>query len=114
MKSAILLAGLDAAGPTVVRERVTTRAHTEEMLAEAGVDITVEAWGEGRIVTLHPSALRPVTPRTVPGRSLGFGLLRGGRVRSCRGAASRWKGSTRGRPGWATSPCCSAWGHGSP
>ncbi len=67
VKSAILLAGLDAAGPTVVRERVTTRAHTEEMLAEAGVDITVEEWGEGRIVTLHPSALRPVTPRTVPG-----------------------------------------------
>jgi cytidylate kinase len=50
-----------------VRERVTTRAHTEEMLAEAGVDLTVEPWGEGRIVTLHPSALRPVTSRTVPG-----------------------------------------------
>ncbi len=67
VKSAILLAGLAAVGPTVVRERVTTRAHTEEMLAEAGVDITVEEWGEGRIVTLHPSALRPVTPRVVPG-----------------------------------------------
>jgi len=67
VKSAILLAGLSAAGPTTVRERVTTRAHTEEMLAEAGVTITVEAWGDGRIVTLYPSALRPVTPRTVPG-----------------------------------------------
>ena len=67
VKSAILLAGLAAAGPTVVRERVTTRAHTEEMLAEAGVDITVEEWGEGRIVTLHPTPLRPVTPRVVPG-----------------------------------------------
>ncbi len=67
MKSAILLAGLAADGPTIVRERVTTRAHTEEMLAEAGVDLTVEAWGEGRIVTLHPSALHPVTPRVVPG-----------------------------------------------
>ncbi len=67
VKSAILLAGLSAEGPTTVRERVTTRAHTEEMLAEAGVDLTVEPWGEGRIVTLHPSALRPVTPRTVPG-----------------------------------------------
>jgi 3-phosphoshikimate 1-carboxyvinyltransferase len=67
VKSAILLAGLSATGPTIVRERVTTRAHTEEMLAEAGVDITVEPWGEGRIVTLQPSALRPVTPRTVPG-----------------------------------------------
>jgi 3-phosphoshikimate 1-carboxyvinyltransferase len=67
VKSAILLAGLAAEGPTTVRERVTTRAHTEEMLAEAGVDVTVEPWGEGRIVTIHPSTLRPVTPRTVPG-----------------------------------------------
>jgi 3-phosphoshikimate 1-carboxyvinyltransferase len=67
VKSAILLAGLSAAGPTIVREAITTRAHTEEMLAEAGVDLTVEPWGEGRIVTLNPSSLRPVTPRTVPG-----------------------------------------------
>jgi 3-phosphoshikimate 1-carboxyvinyltransferase len=67
VKSAILLAGLSAEGPTIVRERVTTRAHTEEMLEEAGADITVEPWGEGRIVTIHPSALCPVTPRTVPG-----------------------------------------------
>jgi 3-phosphoshikimate 1-carboxyvinyltransferase len=67
VKSAILLAGLSAEGPTIVRERVTTRAHTEEMLVEAGADLTVEPWGEGRIVTIHPSALRPVTPRTVPG-----------------------------------------------
>jgi 3-phosphoshikimate 1-carboxyvinyltransferase len=67
VKSAILLAGLSAEGPTTVRERITTRAHTEEMLAEAGVDVTVEPWGDGRIVTIHPSALRPVTPRTVPG-----------------------------------------------
>jgi 3-phosphoshikimate 1-carboxyvinyltransferase len=67
VKSAILLAGLSAEGPTTVREGVTTRAHTEEMLAEAGVDVTVEPWGDGRIVTVQPSALRPVTPRTVPG-----------------------------------------------
>jgi 3-phosphoshikimate 1-carboxyvinyltransferase len=67
VKSAILLAGLSAAGPTVVREAVTTRTHTEEMLAEAGVNLSVEPWGDGRVVTLHPSALRPVTPRHVPG-----------------------------------------------
>jgi 3-phosphoshikimate 1-carboxyvinyltransferase len=67
VKSAILLAGLSAEGPTTVRERVTTRAHTEEMLVEAGVDLTVEPWGDGRIITVHPSSLRPVTPRTVPG-----------------------------------------------
>jgi 3-phosphoshikimate 1-carboxyvinyltransferase len=66
VKSAILLAGLSASGPTVVREAVTTRAHTEEMLVEAGVDLTVEPWGEGRIVTLQPSSLQPVD-RVVPG-----------------------------------------------
>jgi 3-phosphoshikimate 1-carboxyvinyltransferase len=66
VKSAILLAGLSAEGATVVREAVTTRTHTEEMLAEAGADITVEPWGEGRVVTVRPSAIKPVE-RTVPG-----------------------------------------------
>jgi 3-phosphoshikimate 1-carboxyvinyltransferase len=66
VKSAILLAGLSATGPTTVREAVTTRTHTEEMLVEAGVELTVEPWGEGRIVTVQPSALHPVE-RTVPG-----------------------------------------------
>jgi 3-phosphoshikimate 1-carboxyvinyltransferase len=66
VKSAILLAGLSADGATVVREAVTTRTHTEDMLAEAGADITVEPWGEGRVVTVRASALKPVE-RTVPG-----------------------------------------------
>ena len=66
VKSAILLAGLSARGSTVVREAVTTRTHTEEMLAEAGADITVEPWGDGRIVTVRASRLEPVD-RTVPG-----------------------------------------------
>ena len=66
VKSAILLAGLSAEGSTVVREAVTTRTHTEEMLAEAGADISVEPWGEGRVVTVRPSTLEPVE-RTVPG-----------------------------------------------
>jgi 3-phosphoshikimate 1-carboxyvinyltransferase len=66
VKSAIVLAGLSASGTTVVREAVTTRTHTEEMLAEAGVDIVVERWGEGRVVTVRASPLRPVD-RVVPG-----------------------------------------------
>ena len=66
VKSAILLAGLSANGTTVVREPVTTRTHTEEMLAEAGADITVEPWGEGRVVRVRASSLEPVA-RTVPG-----------------------------------------------
>ncbi len=66
VKSAILLAGLSASGTTIVREAVTTRTHTEEMLAEAGADVTVEPWGEGRIVRVRASVLEPVD-RTVPG-----------------------------------------------
>ena len=66
VKSAIILAGLSADGTTVVREAVTTRVHTEEMLTEAGADLTVEPWGEGRIVRVRASSLKPVE-RTVPG-----------------------------------------------
>jgi 3-phosphoshikimate 1-carboxyvinyltransferase len=66
VKSALLLAGLSADGTTIVREAVTTRTHTEEMLTEAGADLTVEPWGEGRIVRVRASSLKPVE-RTVPG-----------------------------------------------
>ena len=49
MKSAVLLAALGAEGPTSVHEPLPTRAHTEEMLAAAGVrverrDGTVTVW----------------------------------------------------------------------
>ena len=59
MKSAILLAGLAAEGETVVREQVATRSHTEEMLTDAGADITVHRVGPGLVVRLRPSRLRP-------------------------------------------------------
>jgi 3-phosphoshikimate 1-carboxyvinyltransferase len=60
VKSAVLLAGLSASGETVVHEAVATRAHTEELLAEAGADLTVESEGAGRVVRLRPSVLRPL------------------------------------------------------
>jgi len=60
VKSCILLAGLHAAGETVVREPVATRAHTEEMLAQAGADIVVEPWGDGRSVRVRRSRLHPL------------------------------------------------------
>ena len=66
VKGAILLAGLDADGETVVREAVATRTHTEDMLAEAGATIEVETWGNGRIIRLRRSALVPLA-HTVPG-----------------------------------------------
>jgi 3-phosphoshikimate 1-carboxyvinyltransferase len=66
VKSAIILAGLSAEGTTTVREAVTTRTHTEEMLTDAGADLTVEPWGAGRLVRVRASSLKPVD-RTVPG-----------------------------------------------
>ena len=66
VKSAIVLAGIAAEGETVVHEPVATRAHTEEMLAAAGADITFERVGAGRVVRVRRSTLVPGT-FTVPG-----------------------------------------------
>lgn len=52
VKSAVLLAGLNAPGQTVVIEREVTRDHTERMLAGFGAEITVEDTDEGRVITL--------------------------------------------------------------
>ena len=52
VKSAVLLAGLNAPGKTVVIEQEATRDHTERMLAGFGADITVEDTNEGRVITL--------------------------------------------------------------
>ncbi|GHF13269.1 3-phosphoshikimate 1-carboxyvinyltransferase [Kordiimonas sediminis] len=52
VKSAVLLAGLNTPGTTIVREAVSTRDHTERMLKAMGADITVEENGQGRTITL--------------------------------------------------------------
>lgn len=52
VKSAVLLAGLNAPGETVVIEREATRDHTERMLAGFGAEITIEDTDEGRMITL--------------------------------------------------------------
>jgi 3-phosphoshikimate 1-carboxyvinyltransferase len=56
VKTAVLLAGLAAAGATTVREDVATRAHTEELLMLAGADIDIAAGS----VTVRPSELQPL------------------------------------------------------
>ena len=62
VKSALLLAGLNAPGQTVVIEREATRDHTERMLAGFGAEITIQDTGAGRVITLtgRPE-LRPQT-----------------------------------------------------
>ena len=52
VKSAVLFAGLNAPGKTVVIEKEATRDHTERMLAGFGAEITVEDTSEGRVITL--------------------------------------------------------------
>jgi len=52
VKSAVLLAGLNAPGKTVVIEKEATRDHTERMLAGFGAEVTVEETDEGRVITL--------------------------------------------------------------
>ncbi|MDP5218631.1 3-phosphoshikimate 1-carboxyvinyltransferase [Ruegeria sp. 2205SS24-7] len=52
VKSAVLLAGLNAPGQTVAIEQEATRDHTERMLAGFGAEITVEETDEGRVITL--------------------------------------------------------------
>jgi 3-phosphoshikimate 1-carboxyvinyltransferase len=66
IKSAVLLAGLNARGQTTVVESEASRDHTEKMLAHFGADVRVTAEGEGRRITLvgRPE-LRP-SPVVVP------------------------------------------------
>ncbi|QFT97203.1 3-phosphoshikimate 1-carboxyvinyltransferase [Roseovarius sp. THAF8] len=62
VKSAVLLAGLNAPGQTVVIEREATRDHTERMLAGFGAEISTEVMDEGRVITLAGQPeLRPQT-----------------------------------------------------
>jgi 3-phosphoshikimate 1-carboxyvinyltransferase len=52
VKSAVLLAGLNAPGLTRVEEPEATRDHSENMLRHFGAAVTVETVGNGRIITL--------------------------------------------------------------
>ncbi len=60
VKSAVLLAGLNAPGRTVVIEREPTRDHSERMLRGFGAEVSVEVTGEGHVITLQGQPeLRP-------------------------------------------------------
>ena len=62
VKSAVLLAGLNVRGDTVVVEREPTRDHSERMLRGFGAKVSVEASPEGTVVTLTGQPeLRPQT-----------------------------------------------------
>ncbi len=52
VKSAVLLAGLNARGRTEVDEPAPTRDHTENLLRHFGAEVRVEAAGGGRLIAL--------------------------------------------------------------
>ncbi|MGH6797415.1 MAG: 3-phosphoshikimate 1-carboxyvinyltransferase, partial [Roseiarcus sp.] len=77
IKSAVLLAGLNSPGRTVVIEPEASRDHTEKMLRYFGAEIEVETVGDGRKITLQGRPeLRPA-PVIVPGdpSSAAFALV---------------------------------------
>jgi 3-phosphoshikimate 1-carboxyvinyltransferase len=63
VKSAILLAGLNADGPTTVVERIPTRDHTERMLEAAGAVVRRSATK----VTVEPAGALRLDEVVVPG-----------------------------------------------
>ena len=67
VKSAVLLAGLNAPGRTTVVEAIPTRDHSERMLAGFGAELSIADTSEGRAITVTGEAeLRP-QQLTVPG-----------------------------------------------
>ncbi len=67
VKSAVLLAGLNAPGETVVIEPVACRDHTERMLRAFGADIREEKGPEGKRIILRGENELRACDITVPG-----------------------------------------------
>jgi 3-phosphoshikimate 1-carboxyvinyltransferase len=67
VKSAILLAGLNAAGVTSVTEPERSRDHTERMLRAFGATVDVEQQGEGWVIRLAGGQRLTGTHVAVPG-----------------------------------------------
>ena len=63
VKSAVLLAGLNAPGITTVFEPIPTRDHSERMLRGFGAELTVEETREGRVIRLVGEA--ELLPQTI-------------------------------------------------
>ena len=63
VKSALLLAGLYAVEPVTVREKISSRDHSEKMLAAFGADLQVQ----DDVITLTPGAILQGQTFSVPG-----------------------------------------------
>ncbi|GAB4145843.1 MAG: 3-phosphoshikimate 1-carboxyvinyltransferase [Sphingomonadales bacterium] len=67
VKSAVLLAGLNAPGVTSIIETAPSRDHSERMLAGFGADIRVEATPQGQVISLTGQPELRAVDVTVPG-----------------------------------------------
>jgi 3-phosphoshikimate 1-carboxyvinyltransferase len=67
VKSAVLLAGLNAPGITRVEEPEATRDHTENMLRHFGATVSVDISGNGRIIELQGQPELRAADVVVPG-----------------------------------------------
>ena len=67
VKSAVLLAGLNAPGITRVEEPEATRDHSENMLRHFGASVSVEIGGNGRIIELQGQPELQAADVIVPG-----------------------------------------------
>ncbi|MBW4024593.1 MAG: 3-phosphoshikimate 1-carboxyvinyltransferase [Proteobacteria bacterium] len=67
VKSAVLLAGLNAPGETRVEEPEATRDHTENMLRHFGAEVSVEVRGTGRLIRLAGQPTLTAADIVVPG-----------------------------------------------
>ena len=83
VKSALLLAGLSASGPTTVVEPLVTRDHTERLLRAMGTDVNASA--EGVVIRPSHQPLRPIE-LAVPGDF---------------SSAAFWMAAAALRPGWS-------------
>src|SRR5437764_11377171 len=83
VKSALLLAGLSASGPTTVVEPTPTRDHTERLLRAMGTD--VDATADGVVIRPSHQPLRPVE-LAIPGDF---------------SSAAFWMAAAALRPGWS-------------
>ncbi len=66
IKSAVLIAGLNARGVTTVIETEASRDHTEKMLAHFGAEVTVTREGDGRRIDLVGRPELKARPVVVP------------------------------------------------
>jgi len=67
VKSAVLLAGLHATGETTVIEPILSRDHTERMLPQFGVDVTIVEHEDGRHIRVQGPVRLQATSLDIPG-----------------------------------------------